>query len=318
MSDAAPPEMGAVFSLWRYPVKSMMGEELNTAQVSDRGLLGDRAYGLLDSSDGKVATAKNPGKWPSLFAFRAAFVEPPKSGAKVPVVRITLPDGTTLTSEQGDLSQVLSKALNREVTFAAAGGSPVTGAPSPKSASWTAKAEEYWPDIEGLDHRDTVTDFDLPTGTFFDCAAIHLLTTATLDRLKASYPSGRFEIQRFRPNIVVKPTGGEQGFAEDSWIGHTLSIGDEVRLRITGPCGRCVMTTLAQGPLPEDRGILRTAVQQNRANVGVYAAVLQGGTIRRGDRVRLATSFDTLKGSALIDAGFSQVIVMAESRVCRP
>ena len=287
MSDAAPPEMGAVFSLWRYPVKSMMGEELSTAQVGDRGLLGDRAYALLDSADGKVATAKNPKKWPSLFAFRATLVEPAKSDATMPAVRITLPDGTTLTSERSDLSQVLSKALNREVTFAAAEGSHVPGAHSSGSMASMVKAEEYWPDIEGLDHRDTVTDFDLPTGTFFDCAAVHLLTTSTLDWLKASYPSGRFEIQRFRPNIVVKPLSGEPGFVEDCWIGRTLRIGDEVRLRITGSTGRCVMTTLAQGPLPEDRGILRTAVQRNRANVGVYAAVVQGGTIRHGDRVRL-------------------------------
>lgn len=101
-------------------------------------------------------------------------------------------------------------------------------------------------------------------------------------------PQGRFEVQRFRPNIVVKPVEGEPTFAENSWIGHTLAIGEEVRLNVTGPCGRCVMTTLAQGDLPADRGILRTAVQQNSANVGVYAAVVRGGTIRRGDRVRLS------------------------------
>jgi hypothetical protein len=82
--------------------------------------------------------------------------------------------------------------------------------------------------------------------------------------------------------------GGEPGFAEDTWIGHTLAIGDEVRLHITGPCGRCVMTTLAQGELPQDREILRTAVQQHQAQVGVYAAVVRGGTIHRGDRVRLS------------------------------
>ena len=67
----------------------------------------------------------------------------------------------------------------------------------------------------------------------------------------------------------------------------TLAIGDEVRLHITGPCGRCVMTTLAQGELPPDSGILRTAVQQNQGQVGVYATVVQGGTMRCGDRVRL-------------------------------
>ena len=80
--------------------------------------------------------------------------------------------------------------------------------------------------------------------------------------------------------------GGAQGFPEQAWIGQTLAIGDEVRLRITGPCGRCVMTALAQGDLPQDPGILRTAVQQNQGHVGVYAAVVRGGTMRRSDRVR--------------------------------
>ena len=141
--------------------------------------------------------------------------------------------------------------------------------------------------MDGLDHRDTVTDFALPEGTFFDVATVHLLTTATLDRLRELYPQGRFEIRRFRPNIVVQLASGEKGFPENAWIGHTLAVGEALRLNITAPCGRCVMTTLAQGDLLNDPGILRTAALQNRANVGVYAAVVQGGTIRRGDLVRL-------------------------------
>jgi uncharacterized protein YcbX len=148
-------------------------------------------------------------------------------------------------------------------------------------------SEEYWPDMEGLDHRDTVTEFALPEGTFFDCATVHLLTTATLDHLRELYPKGRFEARRFRPNIVVQPASGEKSFVENAWIGQTLAIGDEVRLRITGPCSRCVMTTLLQGDLPADPGILRTAAQHNKANVGVYAAVLRAGPIRRGDAVRI-------------------------------
>jgi uncharacterized protein len=200
---------------------------------------------------------------------------------------MTLPDGTIVTSAQPDCHQVLSQALHREVTLAATARGQVAGVPASGPVSWTATAEEYWPDIDGLDHRDTVTDFALPPGTFFDCATVHLLTTAMLDRLRDVYPHGRFEVQRFRPNIVVDPVGGEPGFVEDAWIGQTLAIGDEVHLRITGPCGRCVMTTLAQGALPQDREILRTAVQSHQGQVGVYAAVVRGGTIRRGDRVRL-------------------------------
>ena len=274
MSDTAQTELGLVGSLWRYPVKSMMGEELNATDVTERGLLGDRAYALVDSSDGKVATAKNPRKWPRLFDFRANFIEPARASVKLPPVRITLPDGTTVTSDDGDLNQILSKALDREVTLGVAQRGAVN-------------AEEYWPDVEGLDHRDTVTDFTLPEETFFDCAMVHLLTTATLDQLHELYPQGRFEVRRFRPNIVVQLASGERSFAENVWVGHTLTIGDEVRLNISGPCGRCVMTTLAQGDLSKDPGILRTAAQHNQVNVGVYAAVVRGGTIRRGDPVRI-------------------------------
>src|SRR5713101_918373 len=106
--------IGSIVSLWRYPVKSMMGEELNAAEVTKRGLLGDRAYALVDSSDGKVASAKNPRKWPHLFDFRAALTDSARAAAKVPPVRIALPDGATVTSDQGDLNQIISKALNRE------------------------------------------------------------------------------------------------------------------------------------------------------------------------------------------------------------
>jgi uncharacterized protein len=263
-----------VVSLWRYPVKSMMGEELNAAPITERGVLGDRAYALVDPSDGKVASAKNPRKWPTLFDCRAAFAHAPRPGEKLPPVWITLPNGSLVSSEQGDRDQRLSQALGRQVALE-------TRAPEAPSL------EEYWPDIEGLAHRETVTDEATLAGTFFDLAFLHLLTTATLDRLRELYPQGRFEVRRFRPNVVIETATGEQGFVENAWIGHTLAIGEEVRLRITGPCPRCVMTTLPQGDLPKDPGILRTAATHNEVNVGVYAEVLRGGRIRRGDPVRL-------------------------------
>src|SRR5438132_7847013 len=99
-----------------------------------------------------------------------------------------------------------------------------------------ATAEEYWPDMAGLGYRDTVTDFEMPAGTFFDIAVVHLLTTATINHLRALYPRGRFEARRFRPNIVVSAGSEEAGFAENDWIGRTVAIGGDVRLAITGPC----------------------------------------------------------------------------------
>lgn len=266
--------MGSVISLWRYPVKSMMGEELGASGITERGLLGDRAYALVDTSTGKVASAKNPRKWSDLFDFRATFVEPPRTDGKLSPVQITLPNGTTVHSEQSDCNQILSKTLGREVILQ-------------KTPPKTPCLEEYWPDIDGLAHRDTITDEAMPAGTFFDLAVFHVLSTATINRLQELYPQGRFELPRFRPNIVVEPIPGEKGFVDNNWIGHTLAIGKEVRLKVTGPCPRCVMTTLPQGKLPKDPGILRTAAQHNQTHVGVYANMVQGGTIRRGDRVKL-------------------------------
>lgn len=274
MSSPSSETSAKVVSLWRYPVKSMQGEELNASIIGERGLLGDRAYALVDAGDGKIASAKNPRKWPHLFAFRASYPEAPRAGADAAPVRITLPDGTPIAGNQTNLAAMLKPILGREVALkAAAPDKPVL--------------EEYWPDMEGLDHRDKVTDESMPAGTFFDLAPIHLLTTATLEKLRAFYPDGRFEVRRFRPNIVAAVDGQPRAFVEHDWVGRTLLIGSEVRLQIVKPCGRCVMTTLSQSDLPHDPGILRTAVQHNKGHVGVYATVLRGGTVRRGDGVRL-------------------------------
>jgi uncharacterized protein YcbX len=270
-ASAAP---GSIVSLWRYPVKSMQGEELNATPLGEGGLLGDRAFALIDAETGKIASAKNPKKWPHLFDFRARYVTGPNDSVAGKTVRITLPDGTEVLSVHSGLDELLSGVIGRAVHLQAA---------APEQPA----LEEYWPDVDGLPHRDAVTTENMPPGGFFDCAPVHVLTTATLERLRQLYPDGRFEARRFRPNVVVALTGGEKAFAENDWIGRTLLLGDTVRLRITIPCPRCVMTTLAQADLPHDLGILRAAVANNDGHVGVYARVERGGTVRRGDAVRL-------------------------------
>jgi uncharacterized protein YcbX len=115
------------------------------------------------------------------------------------------------------------------------------------------------------------------------------VTTATLDRLRSLYPEGRFEPRRFRPNIIVATGPGTSGFVENDWVGREIAIGEHVRLRVTMATGRCVMTTLPQGDLPKDSGILRTAAQHNNAQIGVYAEVISGGPVRRGEPITLLT-----------------------------
>lgn len=63
----------------------MIGEELNAAELTERGLVGDRQFAVLDAATGKVAGAKNPRKWGNFFDFRAAYVEPPHSGQRCPL-----------------------------------------------------------------------------------------------------------------------------------------------------------------------------------------------------------------------------------------
>jgi uncharacterized protein len=164
--------------------------------------------------------------------------------------------------------------LGRPVTLAIAG-------PSEPSL------EEYWPDIAELAHQATVTDEAMPAGMFFDLATIHVLTTATLNRLRELYPQGRFEVRRFRPNIAVRPENDDAEFVETSWVERELRIGDDVVLAITDHCPRCVMTTLPQGDLPKDSGILRTAARHNEVHVGVYGEVRRTGRVQRGDTVTL-------------------------------
>jgi len=278
---------GSIQSLWRYPVKSMLGEEIVRSAVTERGFVGDRVYALVDASDGKVASAKNPRKWPRMYECRAELDETPRR------VRIWLPDGDVIASDDPNAATVLSRVLGREVALeTVAAGAPVL--------------EELW--LEGGPDGRDVTDERIalgsPAGSFFDYSVIHLVTTATLEHLSELYPQGRFDPRRFRPNVLVSVAAEQTGFVENGWIGKTLVLGDSVRLRVTDPCPRCVMTTLAQEDLPPDAGILRTAARHNSvvggeargpdgaypAAVGVYASVVSGGTVQRGDAVRLISS----------------------------
>jgi uncharacterized protein len=277
VNKAPTATTGTVVSMWRYPVKSMLGEEINSSYVTERGLIGDRTYALIDQQTGKVASAKNPRKWGKLFDFRATFIDAPQVVENIPPVRITFPDGTQIfSSDQEYIDHTLSKVLSREVRLMRA-----TSLDKPSY-------EEYWPDIEGLAQREKVTDEVMPTQTFFDIAVIHLLTTSTINRLRELYPEGRFEVRRFRPNIVVGSASSEEkDFIENLWVGKKLKIGEDIVLKVTAPCTRCVMTTLPQGDLPKDLGILRTTAKYNHVNAGVYASVHEGGTIHRGEPVRL-------------------------------
>ena len=291
--------VGTIGALWRFPVKSMLGEQLDAAEVSEGGIAGDRAYALVDRETGKVASAKHPKLWPGLLACRATFVEPPRLGEEPPPARIDLADGTSVLSDAPDVDAVLSRVFGRAVELARAAPEDYT-------------IDQYHPDEENLDpegHRDEVTEAKLgaaffnerglpsavPEGSFFDLFPLSLITTSSLERLGELQPGSRFDVRRFRMNVVVEtPT---DGFVENSWLGRALDVGGGVRLNVVIPDPRCVMTTVAQEDLPRDPQVLRTLAQHNRIDVagaglypcaGVYAVAESSGTIRKGERVGLA------------------------------
>jgi uncharacterized protein len=292
-------ETMTVGELHRFPVKSMRGESLDACTIGPSGLLGDRAYALVDEEDGRVASAKNPRKWGALLGFRAVFVDEPVAGAPAPPATITLPDGTETRTDAADVDAVLSKVLGRNVRLVDA---------PPAAGSF----EEVWPDIDGLapqefvdsttvaheDSGDPVSAIPLgmfaPPGTFFDLSTIHMLTTATLRRLSGAAPDATFDVRRYRPNVLVEVDGDE--FAENGWVGRKLRLGAAAEVAVALPTMRCVMTTLAQDELPRDRSTLRAIAAENRVEIaglgtwacaGVYGNVDAGGEVRVGDPVAL-------------------------------
>ena len=289
--------VGSVRALWRFPVKSMLGEELDEVELSEAGILGDRAYAIRDRETRKVASAKHPKLWPGLLGCRAAFVEPPRRGRALPPARIELANGETVLSDAADLDAVLSEFFGRDVELAAAAQDGYT-------------IDLYHPDEEDYDpegHRDEVVEAELgaaffnqrglpsavPPDSFFDLYPLSVLTTSTLVELGEREQASDFDARRFRMNVIVETPS--QGFVENAWVGRTLAIGDEVRLGVALPDPRCVMPSLAHDELPRDPRILKALARHNRIEVagalypcaGVYAVAEVAGTIRTGDRVAL-------------------------------
>ena len=271
-------------TLWRYPVKSMMGEELNTSFITENGVLGDRAFALLDNETGHVVSAKNPKKWPDLFSYHAGYTAQPNVDI-LTALWIKLPDGQVLKSDDAQINDTLSTALARPVTLK-------------NSAPQQSSLEQFWPEFEGqIDEvsQEAIAG-DAPTGTFFDYATLHIITTSSLAKLRELHPEGRYAVERFRPNLVIN-TEGQQGFVENNWVGKTIKIGTSVRIHITDPCPRCVMPTLAQGDLPQDKAIFKKGIAQNNVyvpfagrslpSIGVYARVISTGIVKRGDTIIL-------------------------------
>ncbi len=272
--------LGTVTLLRRYPVKSMLGEDVSASDVTWTGLSQDRSLALVHRETGRVVSAKNPRLWRDTLTLSAAAIDT--------AVRITGPDGKAVWSTDADIDEILSRRL----------GQPVALTDTPPSDATLERAEPEEVLRDGVDAQVPLALSRLGAasqeGTFFDFAPVHLLTTSTLDRIAALSPRGVVEPERYRPNIVVRTTAA--GFVENDWVGRNLLIGNDLALRVLVCTPRCAVPTLAHGDLARDGGALRVLAEHNRVVpvealgpqpcAGVYARVLRPGRIRLGDHVR--------------------------------
>ena len=275
--------LGTVTTLRRYPVKSMLGEDLQAGEVSRSGLAGDRRLAVVSRRTGKIASAKYPRLWRDMLTLSAEVMD----GGGVAAL-ITLPDGETVRSTDADVDDILSGLLDEPVTLTA---TPPAGASLDRAVPEAVLRD-------GIAALVPATLIEIgaaaPPGTFVDFAPLHLITTATLGRIAELSPYRRADLERYRPNIVIG-TGGS-GFTENDWLGRELRIGADLVLRVIARTPRCAIPTLAHGRLRRDTEALRVVARNNRVSplpdadpepcAGVYAEVLKPGRISTGDPVR--------------------------------
>jgi MOSC domain-containing protein len=274
-------KVAEVSALFRYPVKSMLGEKPAELALTAGGTLGDRAWAVREAS-GRIATAK---KWPAMLGLRASYDSPPRLGELAPVT-IAFPAGATVHAADPEASARLSAVLGRPVSLERAKADERSrGEIDPQTIFADVPVEQILPGLTSQTIPDT---FGLMRGAFFDSAPIHVLASGSLEHMKRLCGGDSIlDPCRFRPNIFVD-TGGAGGFVEDEWLEGTLEIGETVRIIAMKPALRCVMTTHAQSSLPRDLSILRTAARHHKATLGVFAEIGAPGTVRVGDPVYLS------------------------------
>lgn len=263
-----------VTGLLRYPVKSMLGETVNSMFVDEHGAEGDRRLALVDTVTGHVASAKQPRLWRGLLQCTA--------NGDAGRVNIRLPDGTTVAADDPGADELLSRLLGRKVRLVRQRPDGATlERPDPE------KLLELGVDAE-VAGRILVIAQTTPGDSFTDEAPLHAITTATLGHIGA-------EALRYRPNLVIATPAGYPAYAENDWVGKTVTAG-EARLRVLTATSRCVVPTLEHGPLPRAPHALRIPAAENRWDTGghgaqpcagAYFAVSVKGVIRVGDRVAI-------------------------------
>lgn len=262
----------------------MIGVTVPTCELSMLGIVGDRTWAIRDLEHGGIRGAKRIG---ALMQFSAEPLTDNSGG-----VRISLPDGTAITSNDTDVDAQLSQALGVNVRLESLPsadnldhfrrGAAFEDDPMKELRSVFGRTDdEPLPNFSVFPPE--VVEFESPPGTHYDCWPLMIMTTSAMRALEAALPESTIDIRRFRPSLVID--GAPPGHAEFGWKGKRASIGSAV-IEFLDPCPRCVMPTRrVNDEIPEDRAILRHIVRDLDQNLGIYARVLTPGTFSVNDVV---------------------------------
>jgi uncharacterized protein YcbX len=259
----------------------MLGEQRPMLAVTESGIVGDRAWALRDPATGRIASAK---KYPRLLEFQATYEIEPTSDTPGRI-RIETPDGRAFSPDDEEASSLVSELLGHDLRFDNRAG---------ENEKTTIDRATVFGDVPVSLFKsewtpETMPDyFQLSAGSFLEIGAIYLLTSGSVDHLRALRGEDAIvDRLRFRPNIYIESTPTWTGFVEDSWLGFTLALGEELRCSDFQRTLWCVTSTLAQKGIPRDLGILRTLAQQHEGCLGVYASVSSPSSVHVGDHVLL-------------------------------
>jgi uncharacterized protein YcbX len=272
-----------LIELFRYPVKSMMGESLTATELTKAGLTGDRAWAVRDERRGGIRGGK---KIPQLMTLSA------QAGTDVPM--ITAPDGDSAAANSDGINQWLSDKLNHPVSLwpllpAEQLDHYRRGAPDTEDFELELRTvfgrlpDEPIPDLSGFEE---LLEFESPPGTYFDAFPVSIMSRQSLESMDKLGSESCFDARRFRPNLLIDIPKSKLPFPEQEWVGATLSIGSVV-LKVEATCPRCSMTTHGFADLPRDTEVMRQLVRHSEGNLGVYASVQTAGSLSINDTVEV-------------------------------
>ena len=271
----------SIAELWRYPVKSMGGERVESLELRVSAVVGDRRWAVRNTETGKIASAKRPRPYGQLLEWNA------RAQADGRVI-VTAPEGWEFVAGSGELDAALTEAL----------GEPVQVVEVEEGREETYGSE--WPEIPGTVLSDV--EIDLPVAvltektSFVDASAVHIIVNQSMAHLASLLEGVKLGVRRFRPNIVLDAHGdiGSREFADLAWKDLDVKVGD-AELRIADATPRCVMTTLAQPGYDQAKSVLQVLAATARkefdfgafACFGANAEITAAGTIHVGDTLTI-------------------------------